>query len=484
MADIRYVILSDLHFGAENSMLTSLTEAPATATDTGFSADPRRPSPVLTGLIDGLRQLGGDQDRAPTLILAGDVLDLALSPDQVAATVFRGFARLAYDHQRPAFDPVIHYVPGNHDHHLWEATRENQYVDYIATQPADAELAAPWHTTTLEPAAERPVAHSALLTGLIRSQPGCAAVDVHVSYPNLAVRTPDERRCLVVSHGHFTESIYSLMSQLKGMLYPTQQHDAATDIAALEAENFAWIDFLWSTLGRSGQVGADMGWIYADRSSAADVDTLISNLTAAILTQRTGPHWLHGIEHWAQDTILQRAANHVIHSERGTPSVALTPRGEAGLRGYLQGPVRAQMQREWNHVPEHVSFVYGHTHKPFVACWPLDGFPGAVSIFNTGGWVIDTADPAPLQAGVAVLVNDDLDAAAVEFYRQGPAASPVQVLPPPSGEAPSAWHEELTARIDPTEEPWASLSTAAAQAAAQRHRLQAATISATLGPAH
>jgi hypothetical protein len=60
----------------------------------------------------------------------------------------------------------------------------------------------------------------------------------------------------------------------------------------------------------------------------------------------------------------------------------------------------------------------------------------------------------------------------------------VQVLPPPSGEAPSAWHEELTARIDPTEEPWASLSTAAAQAAAQRHRLQAATISATLGRAH
>ena len=29
MTDIRYVIMSDLHFGAENSMLTSLIERPS-----------------------------------------------------------------------------------------------------------------------------------------------------------------------------------------------------------------------------------------------------------------------------------------------------------------------------------------------------------------------------------------------------------------------------------------------------------------------
>jgi hypothetical protein len=74
--------MSDLHFGAENSVLTSPTERPATATDTGLSVDPQRPSPVLSGLIDGLRHLTRDQDRPPALILAGDILDLALSPDE------------------------------------------------------------------------------------------------------------------------------------------------------------------------------------------------------------------------------------------------------------------------------------------------------------------------------------------------------------------------------------------------------------------
>ena len=57
MTDIRYVIVSDLHFGAENSVLTSLNERAASAGRTGFSTDTQRPTPVLTGLVNGLRQL-------------------------------------------------------------------------------------------------------------------------------------------------------------------------------------------------------------------------------------------------------------------------------------------------------------------------------------------------------------------------------------------------------------------------------------------
>jgi len=44
------------------------------------------------------------------------------------------------------------------------------------------------------------------------------------------------------------------MSQLRNILYPGQQLAAFEDIDRLEEENFAWIDFCWSTLGRSGQV--------------------------------------------------------------------------------------------------------------------------------------------------------------------------------------------------------------------------------------
>ena len=122
--------------------------------------------------------------------------------------------------------------------------------------------------------------------------------------------------------------------------------------------------------------------------------------------------------------------------------------------------------------------MYGHTHKPFVDLRSVPGFPAQVAVANTGGWVVDTAAPAPVQAGVAVLVSENLDTASLRFYRQdaGSAPVPVQLLPPPAGTQPSAWHAELAARIDPAAEPWASLAQSAAELVAQRHRLQAATV--------
>jgi hypothetical protein len=142
----------------------------------------------------------------------------------------------------------------------------------------------------------------------------------------------------------------------------------------------------------------------------------------------------------------------------------------------VEGPVRQQMRQEWGEIPPDVTFVYGHTHKPFTDRWSVPGFPSPVRIVNTGGWVVDTADPAPVQGGVAVLVSEDLQAASLQFYRQGKAPAPAQFLPPPAGEQPSAWHCELASRLDPTAEPWATLSRDAIGLEAQRHRLQAATV--------
>ena len=67
-----------------------------------------------------------------------------------------------------------------------------------------------------------------------------------------------------------------------------------------------------------------------------------------------------------------------------------------------------------------------------------------------------------------------------QCYRQSAAdaPSPVRLLPPPACEQPSAWHTELASRIDPAAEPRATLPAATAREAAQRHRLQAATVAA------
>ena len=53
---------------------------------------------------------------------------------------------------------------------------------------------------------------------------------------------------------------YRLVSTVTGMMFPDKKKPEA--VYEWEAENFAWVDFFWSTLGRSGGAGDDVlnGW--------------------------------------------------------------------------------------------------------------------------------------------------------------------------------------------------------------------------------
>ena len=147
MPDIRYVCLSDMHLGAQNSLLTNLTPNNATS-------DPSVASPVLTSLVECLRELLSHNEgpEKPTLILAGDVLELALTTDNVAAMAFERFVELILppDKAKWLFKDIV-YIPGNHDHHLWETARETQYVKYLQTpqQRPGEFLDIPWHATSM-----------------------------------------------------------------------------------------------------------------------------------------------------------------------------------------------------------------------------------------------------------------------------------------------------------------------------------------------
>jgi hypothetical protein len=479
---IRFVVLSDLHFGAENSLMTSVVKQPtrppsaAAAGATGpepYAAAPTTPSPVLVAVADALRTLIQHQDDPPILVLAGDVLDLALSSDAIAATAFECFVEAAFGQSPRLFANTVYYLPGNHDHHLWESAREAQYVTYLEELDAGAPLGEPWHVTGLLPSTLRPT-REGLLQALIRRRPGGEDVTVLVAYPNLALVTPDGRRCRVVTHGHFTEPIYTLMSQMRDLLFPDQRTPGGLSMAALEAENFAWIDFFWSTLGRSGEVGSDVGLMYADLGSVVDLDDLSTNMVHGLVARNHGPHWLRPAESAIMTAITKREVKHLARSERGTPGETLSAKSESGLRLYLEGPILHQLTADLGGAADDVGFIFGHTHKPFVADRQLAGYRSPVRISNTGGWVVDTSAPATTQGGVAVLLDDELNTASLQFYRQesGGGTAPVQLLDPADpGENPL--HDMLAAAIDPGTGVWRAVSDAAARLIPQHHQLQA-----------
>ena len=150
MSDIRYVCLSDLHLGAENSLLTRLVTAPGSQTYP--RADPAKPSEVMVQLVNCLRAVISRNQGAqkPTLVLNGDALELALADFNGAIMVFERFMELTMKPGQELFDRTIYYNPGNHDHHVWETARETQYVEkYLSGTSWGTALDPPWHTTNM-----------------------------------------------------------------------------------------------------------------------------------------------------------------------------------------------------------------------------------------------------------------------------------------------------------------------------------------------
>jgi len=120
------------------------------------------------------------------------------------------------------------------------------------------------------------------------------------------------------------------------------------------------------------------------------------------------------------DLVLLRWAE----SERDSYFSIMSPDGVADLRWYLEGPVQTQIA-EVNKKRKpgdrkidcrDMSFVFGHTHKPFQEEFAVDGYHQPVAVYNTGGWVMDQPTMAPTQGAAAVFIDDALRVASLRLF--------------------------------------------------------------------
>jgi hypothetical protein len=472
MPDIRYVALSDLHLGALTSLLTNL----AVASD---QIDASQPSPVLVRLVECLRYLiaqNEDKTRKPTLVLNGDLLELALADDHDAAMTFERFIDLIMDHDRELFEQII-FIPGNHDHHLWETARESQYVDYITAQkPWGADLVSPWHTTRMFTDPVR----SYFLTALVRRRPNLKNLTIQTHYPNFGLLSPDRKRCVVFHHGHFVESIYRLMSYLKTMFFSGSSIPA--EIWNLEAENFAWIDFFWSTLGRSSAAGQAVDRIYEKLQNEAQFKKLLANLAENLAQQYGLPgKWADLVEAKVLEKAMDFVYDRISGLERNQPDRRLSKDAEQGLYGYIDGlpnqktsqgqvmgPLPHQMADEKlpAHDVDHLTFVFGHTHKPFQENRNFRSFLKWVPVYNSGGWVVDTVERQQLHGGAVILIDENLETTSLRMYNESEVLSDylvkVQTAVHP-GDSPGPFHQKIAGFVNNAASPWKDFSQAVAR---------------------
>src|ERR1700740_1998693 len=115
----------------------------------------------------------------------------------------------------------VFYLPGNHDHHLWNTAKETQYVEkYLKDLPADAAIAPEYYVTNMFHDENLSPVPAYLLNALVWRLPRLAQLSFTTVYPNFASLNSDKTRAVVFHHGHYIESIYSLMSHLKDIFFP------------------------------------------------------------------------------------------------------------------------------------------------------------------------------------------------------------------------------------------------------------------------
>jgi hypothetical protein len=465
MPDIRYVCVSDLHLGADNSLLTRLGATPGEVT-------PDRPSEVLASLANCLRELVRHNEGPikPTLILNGDALELALAEDNIALMAFERFIELMFPVSgEQLIASNIIFNPGNHDHHLWETARETQYVEFLKGERGrkpSTDLPSPWHTTRMF----NPVLVDAcLLNAVIGRHPHISACGARVGtvYPNLCLLNTDESRCVIFSHGHFIESIYLLMTTIGDFVFPNRR--VPEQIWDIETENFAWIDFFWSTMGRSGEVGKAIEQVYDMLLVPEGRKRIVHRLACA--GGRGWFRWMPKAGEWLclfLATALSKRLYRVGGLEKTRAGEALSPAATRGLKSYIEGPLAKQIRKEHQKaLNSQVTFVFGHTHKPFSAGMNFSGFDRAVNVYNSGGWVVDTKHTETAHGGAILLVDEEMNVISLRMYNEaeGKKTGVVRVETLDSGDNPL--YTRISRLVTCDRDPWLSFSSTVARSVSE-----------------
>lgn len=494
---IKYICISDTHMGEEDSLLTALKSG---------KVDSKNPSPVMVELVKCLRYLLSEYEHQgnikPTLIINGDILEMALCDIHQSATVFDRFLDLTMPEGNEMFDKMV-YIPGNHDQHIWEMARATQYSDYLIrypdldTEAPDFMFEVPWHKTNIFMeewhGKSNYIPESYFLNAIIsrykdketqREKKHSSEFEIWVAYPNFGILSNDGRKCVLVHHGHFTESIYRLMTKLTNILNEVDD-SMPTDIDELQKENFAWIVFFWSMLGRSGRVGETVESLWVQISDEERSRVLARKLARIIVNSFNLP----GRNDFIRNSIVYRVADFLVdniaHRERNEKTLAMSPEMIQQLTSYLKYPLWNQMRKELKEIgrtnermPDNTAFIMGHTHKPMQRSVDIIYPADSISIYNTGGWVIDKVKPNPIYGGAIALVDGNLNVALLEMFREAckedeRRSSSIEsdpekrcrqkVMLSTEGSMNNDLTERLKALVKSSESPWREFSAVAAE---------------------
>jgi UDP-2,3-diacylglucosamine pyrophosphatase LpxH len=359
--------------------------------------------------------------RIPYLIVNGDAWDIAIkNVEDVAALSQAFFAALDLE---KCFAQIL-FLPGNHDHHLWTMLQTQTCVvrplekaaGFAAGPPAlvklvEGEVQAFPHEQSgvldlakgelTIPGVKPPYDGHVFLSGLT----GAKHIPINVVYPNLYLVSVAGNPSILVTHGHFFELAWRLLTEVLAQLL-VREH-VRSDLTNLEMLNSPLTEFFNFSLAQVGPVSTLVNRVYNEArigQKPPELDLALDSL--ADYVDRAIE--FHGDGLWSDFAALLK--------ETGSDAAikAVKSLVESLLRSALRGAKRgnlamsgARHDADFLDRPGTLDFIdlyitmsrrkqpnlqigtviFGHTHEAF----PRRTLPlrksGEVSFWNTGGLV-------------------------------------------------------------------------------------------------
>lgn len=371
-------VISDVHLGASSSLLTAIDYSP------GNEGTITRPlaQAVLQKLLDDLQALRGGR-RIHQCILLGDIFDFSFAPYGLAMQNGRWFFEqlIASD----LFEEFV-YIPGNHDHHLWQQISEHYYLISELENP-------PLHYPHTLPA-------NFLLENTFLDRLLPEGHKMYVTYPNYEFSI--HGRLFYLHHGHYLQKLFIVASRFLAELIDTE------DIEDLEVLNAPFLEFGWYNIGQAYNLGRqkliDRLYYMFKNHNTRQLDRLLILFLQKIdqwdarprqgrynpigtvtdsLIKLLGPYLLKRL--FFKHTRLfgrQQHASSTRHMRlTGAPDIV------TAATEYIY-----QFMLPKKPACNECTFIFGHTHEPEINVTHEDPHGIRYHLYNTGGWVADLLD--------------------------------------------------------------------------------------------
>lgn len=352
------IAISDLHLGEEKSILN-------------IKKNSGREN--LSNLIKILEEQG----KVDELIIIGDLVDFSLASLNEAYTDCKEFFKALSEIGN--IDEIV-IIPGNHDHHLWiQLVEQAEIIEKIRNGKVPVPAIDKPGETYIDKFVDRKFPDQELKSLFITN-----LWPKEKKMPKVSIKYPHHLRAFgdryyLFTHGHFLEDIFK---PLIVVIEPGS-------LAELEAFNCLWLEAVWYHLGQAGRLSRLIEDFYNRTVSNKEYKDIMKSIFKYLVKRfnlniiqqlflRCGLHF--GLNFIRKK--LDRTKGSLLRGQ------AINDDQKSKIKDYITSFILQRYSRERvkKPIPHPFSFIYGHTHRPFVnQSLEINGenYPLA----NTGGWL-------------------------------------------------------------------------------------------------